>query len=89
MNSVSAAKLDSDAPAILRHALPAWVYSHPDLMRLEIERVLLPSWQIVCHINNIPKAGDFQTFELGPESVFVLRDRDGSTGTTAASSGCR
>ena len=63
MNSVSAAKLDSDAPAALRHALPAWVYSHPDLMRLEIERVLLPSWQIVCHINNIPNAGDFQTFE--------------------------
>src|SRR6202050_5160682 len=78
MNSVSAAKLDNDAPAVLRHAPPAWVYSHPDLMRLEIERVLLPSWQIVCHINNIPKAGDFQPFELGPESVFVLRDRDGS-----------
>jgi phenylpropionate dioxygenase-like ring-hydroxylating dioxygenase large terminal subunit len=78
MNSVSAAKLDSDAPAVRHHALPAWVYSHPDLMRLEIERVLLPSWQIVCHISNIPKAGDFQTFELGPESVFVLRDKDGS-----------
>jgi phenylpropionate dioxygenase-like ring-hydroxylating dioxygenase large terminal subunit len=59
-------------------ALPAWVYSHPDLMRLEIERILMPSWQIVCHVNSIPKPGDFETFDLGSESVFVLRDKDGA-----------
>jgi phenylpropionate dioxygenase-like ring-hydroxylating dioxygenase large terminal subunit len=57
-------------------ALPAWVYNNADLTRLEIERILMPSWQIVCHINNIPKVGDFQTFDLGPESVLVVRDRD-------------
>jgi phenylpropionate dioxygenase-like ring-hydroxylating dioxygenase large terminal subunit len=54
------------------------VYSHPALARLEIERILKPSWQIVCHVNSIPRAGDYETFELGSESVFVLRDRDGS-----------
>ena len=59
-------------------ALPAWVYSHPQLTRLERERILLPSWQIVCHVNSIPKAGDYQTLDLGPESVLVLRDREGS-----------
>src|ERR1700761_2276035 len=57
-------------------ALPAWVYNNADLTRLEIERILMPSWQIVCHINNIPKVGDYQTFDLGPESVLVVRDRD-------------
>jgi len=40
--------------------------------------VLKPSWQIVCHINSIPKTGDYETFDLGSESVVVLRDRDGS-----------
>ena len=60
------------------HALPAWVYNNSELNRLELERILMPSWQIVCHINSIPKAGDYQTFDLGPESVMVLRDRDGS-----------
>jgi len=67
-----------EAPAVQRHAMPAWVYSHPDLMRLELERVLLPSWQIVCHVNSIAQPGDYQTFDMGPESVLVLRDRDGT-----------
>ena len=65
----------NELPA-LATALPAWVYNNAELTRLEMERILLPSWQIVCHINNIPKSGDFQTFDLGPESVLVLRDRD-------------
>jgi phenylpropionate dioxygenase-like ring-hydroxylating dioxygenase large terminal subunit len=77
MNSVPAASLiDSDTPE--PRALPAWVYNHPELTRLELERILMPSWQIVCHVNSIPKTGDFVTFDLGPESVLVLRDRDGS-----------
>ncbi len=78
MNSVPATELDRDAPASQVHALPAWVYNHPELTRLEIERVLMPSWQIVCHVNSIPRAGDYQTFDLGPESVLVLKDREGA-----------
>jgi phenylpropionate dioxygenase-like ring-hydroxylating dioxygenase large terminal subunit len=58
-------------------ALPAWVYQNEDMTRLELERILKPSWQIVCHQNSVPKPGDYATFELGPESVFVLRDRAG------------
>jgi phenylpropionate dioxygenase-like ring-hydroxylating dioxygenase large terminal subunit len=77
MNSQPAATLEERLDTSLPRALPAWVYNHPELMRLEIERILLPSWQLVCHLNSIPKAGDYQTFDLGPESVLVLRDRDG------------
>ena len=36
------------------------------------------SWQIACHVNSIPRPGDYETFDLGRESVFVLRDKDGS-----------
>jgi phenylpropionate dioxygenase-like ring-hydroxylating dioxygenase large terminal subunit len=81
MDSLSAATPDAalrTASAPLPRALPAWVYGHPELTRLEHERILLPSWQIVCHVNSIPNAGDYETFDLGPESVLVLRDRDGS-----------
>jgi phenylpropionate dioxygenase-like ring-hydroxylating dioxygenase large terminal subunit len=78
MHSWSAATPANATDAGLPRALPAWVYSHPELARLERERVLMPSWQIVCHVNSIPKAGDYATFDLGPESVLVLRDRDGS-----------
>lgn len=65
------------SPEVVRHALPAWVYNHAEMTRLETERILLPSWQIVCHINTIPNTGDYATFDLGPESVLVLRDKDG------------
>jgi len=80
MNSLPAEHLDtgSEIKPKAARALPAWVYNHAELTRLEIERVLKPSWQIVCHVNSIPKPGDYVTLDLGPESVLVLRDRDGS-----------
>ncbi|HEX4243130.1 MAG TPA: aromatic ring-hydroxylating dioxygenase subunit alpha [Steroidobacteraceae bacterium] len=78
MTNVTAAKRAPEAAGKLPRALPAWVYNHPDLSRLEHERILMPSWQIVCHVNSIPKSGDFVTFDLGPESVMVMRDREGA-----------
>jgi phenylpropionate dioxygenase-like ring-hydroxylating dioxygenase large terminal subunit len=77
MNTLATAALGENTEASLPHALPAWVYSHAELAPLELERVLLPSWQVVCHVNSIPKPGDYETFDLGPESVVVLRDREG------------
>ncbi|HVS77888.1 MAG TPA: aromatic ring-hydroxylating dioxygenase subunit alpha [Steroidobacteraceae bacterium] len=74
MNSPAAA---SSGPATLPRALPAWAYQHPEMTRLELERILEPSWQIVCHVNEIPKPGDFTTFELGPNGIVALRDSDG------------
>jgi phenylpropionate dioxygenase-like ring-hydroxylating dioxygenase large terminal subunit len=78
MHSQPAASLSPDADASPPRALPAWVYSHPQLLPLELERILLPSWQLVCHQNSIPQPGDYQTFDLGRESVLVLRARDGA-----------
>lgn len=57
-------------------ALPAWVYDNAEMQRLELERILRPSWQIGCHVSSIPNPGDFVTFDLGPDSIVVLRDRD-------------
>ena len=79
MNSLSVAHSTAEPRGDrVPHALPAWVYNNAELTRLEFERVLRPSWQIVCHVNSIPKAGDFETLDLGQDSVVVLRDRDGS-----------
>ena len=73
----STAALDRPEPDTAPHALPAWVYSHPEMTRLEIERILLPSWQIVTHVSALKKSGDFATLDIGPESIFVIRDREG------------
>jgi phenylpropionate dioxygenase-like ring-hydroxylating dioxygenase large terminal subunit len=64
-------------PAPLPRALPAWAYNHPEMTRLEYERVLKPSWQIVCHVNSIPAAGDFITLDLGGDSVVAVRNSQG------------
>lgn len=74
----SPARQTQDAPqAPLPRALPAWTYSHPEMTRLEYERILKPSWQIVCHINSIPAPGDFITLEIGNDSVVALRNSQG------------
>jgi phenylpropionate dioxygenase-like ring-hydroxylating dioxygenase large terminal subunit len=77
MSSTALRPADTTPKATPR-SLPAWVYNHPEMTRLEIERILTPSWQIACHISQIPRAGDYVTFELGSDSVIVLRDASGA-----------
>lgn len=75
--SASPARPVKSAPAPVARGLPAWVYNHAELTRLEYERILKPSWQVACHISQIPTAGDYVTFELGSDSVIVLREPSG------------
>jgi phenylpropionate dioxygenase-like ring-hydroxylating dioxygenase large terminal subunit len=58
-------------------SLPGWVYHDPEYFRVEMARLVRPSWQIVCHANDIPAAGDWRTLELLGESVLVIRGQDG------------
>ena len=58
-------------------SLPGWVYHDPDYFRIEMARLIRPSWQIVCHANDIPHAGDWRTLDLLGESVIVIRGGDG------------
>jgi len=74
----TSAVVDRLEPNQAAYALPAWVYSHPEMTRLELERILRPSWQLVTHISALKKTGDFATLDLGPDAAFVIRDRDGT-----------
>ena len=38
-------------------SLPAWTYHDPEFFRLECERVMRPSWQVVCHESDIAGVG--------------------------------
>ncbi|HEY2658204.1 MAG TPA: aromatic ring-hydroxylating dioxygenase subunit alpha [Caulobacteraceae bacterium] len=57
--------------------LPGWIYSNARFFEAEKEKVLAPSWQVVCHLNDIPKVGDFHTFDFIGESIIVVRGKDG------------
>ena len=77
MDSTAARPVEATDTALPR-SLPGWVYNHPEMTRLEIERILKPSWQIACHVSQIPNAGDYLTFELGSDSVIVVREQPGA-----------
>ncbi len=63
--------------AMPARGLPAWTYLSPELLELEHERVILPSWQFVCHVNQLREPGDYATLELMRDPVLVIRDREG------------
>src|SRR5215210_6429058 len=33
------------------HSLPGWLYHDAEFFAYEADRVLRPSWQVVCHVN--------------------------------------
>ena len=58
-------------------SLPAWIYSDPGYFDLERERVFRQAWQVVCHLNDIPKPGDYHTLDFLNEQVVAVRGDDG------------
>lgn len=57
-------------------SLPAWTYSDPEFFELEMRRVIRPSWQVVCHVSDLPQAGDYHTLDYAGESIIVIRGDD-------------
>lgn len=58
-------------------SLPAWTYRDAEFAALERERVFRPSWQVVCHVSDIPAPGDWHTLDYIGESVIAVRGRGG------------
>lgn len=57
--------------------LPAWIYSDPDFLALEKRTIFRTSWQLVCHLSDIPDPGDYHCFDLLGEAVVTVRGKDG------------
>ena len=57
-------------------SLPGWIYGDPEFFAVEMERVIRPSWQVVCHANEIAEPGQWRTIEYLGESVVVIRGED-------------
>jgi carnitine monooxygenase subunit len=56
--------------------LPAWIYRDSDFFELEKRSIFRTSWQLVCHVNDIPERGDYHCFDLLGESVVSVRGPD-------------
>ena len=58
-------------------SLPGWIYRDADFLRAEKQQIFAPSWQVVCHLNDIPKPGDYHTLNFMGEPIVAVRGRDG------------
>ena len=58
--------------------LPGWTYNDPDYFAVEMDRVIRPAWQIVCHGSDVPNAGDWRKIDVLGESIIVVRGDDGA-----------
>ena len=59
------------------HSLAQAFYRDPAIYRRDLERVFMASWLYAGHISEVPKPGDYFLFQVGDESVIVVRGRDG------------
>jgi phenylpropionate dioxygenase-like ring-hydroxylating dioxygenase large terminal subunit len=58
-------------------SLPGWTYWDPEFFELERQVIFKKSWHLVCHVNDVAKAGDYLTFKFLNESILVVRGTDG------------
>ena len=64
-------------PRLDGFSLPGWIYRDPDFLEAEKERVFATSWQIVCHLSDIPRPGDYHTLDFLGEPLIAVRSEDG------------
>jgi phenylpropionate dioxygenase-like ring-hydroxylating dioxygenase large terminal subunit/AcrR family transcriptional regulator len=74
---VPAPKPEAAADPSLKYTLPAWIYHNEEFHQLEREKLFQPSWQIVCHVSELAKTGEYVTFEVLGQRGFVVRDDEG------------
>jgi phenylpropionate dioxygenase-like ring-hydroxylating dioxygenase large terminal subunit len=60
-----------------RGGLPAWTYFNEELLDLERRELFRRCWQLACHVNDVPQAGDYTTFDIVGERALIVRGHDG------------
>jgi nitrite reductase/ring-hydroxylating ferredoxin subunit len=53
-------------------------YTAPETLAAEFEHIWPRVWQLACLDTDLPEAGDYCEYEIGPYSVIVVREPDGS-----------
>ena len=58
-------------------SLPGWIYRDTEFLEAEKERIFASAWQVVCHLSDIPRAGDYHTLQFMDEPLVAVRAADG------------
>ncbi len=65
-------------PALGTDGIPKERYTSADFARREWEQMWTKVWLMAGLASDIPEPGDYFTFEIGPESILVVKQHDGS-----------
>ncbi len=57
--------------------IPAFVFSDPEIYRLEMDAIFTRCWLFVAHESEVPAPGDYVTRSMGEHPVIVARGEDG------------
>lgn len=66
------ARLDDDK----RGGLPNWTYTNPEYLEIEKDELFRKSWQLACHVSDVPNIGDYCSFDLVGERALIVRGKD-------------
>ena len=59
-------------------ALPSAFFSDERVYAADLEHIFARHWLFVASEPEIPEAGDYRTYQIGPYPIFILRQDDGS-----------
>ena len=57
--------------------LPGAYYHSPEIYSQELEKIFYKKWLFALRAEEIPNIGDYKVFEIGDESIIILRNKDG------------
>jgi glycine betaine catabolism A len=75
MSDYLASLLNSRRPGF---ALPGAFFSDERVYAADLEYIFARHWLFVASEAEIPEAGDYRTYQIGPYPIFILRQDDGS-----------
>lgn len=58
------------------HGLAARFYTSAEVFQLELKQIYQRHWLFAGHLSEIPNPGDFLTYQVGPESIIIVREND-------------
>ncbi|MDA0338443.1 MAG: hypothetical protein O2910_01140, partial [Proteobacteria bacterium] len=68
-------------PPMKGHKIDGYRYHSKDFFDDEWENMWTKTWLLLGRANEIPEPGDYQMEEVGPESILMVRQNDGSIKT--------
>ena len=63
------------------HSLEARYYTDPQIYSAETDGLLARTWQFAVHSSELANPGDYYAFEIADESLFCIRDKEGTIRT--------